>query len=334
MASSVIGHGLPRGPTLPNGRVPLRPELPDGLPPLPEIQSEALRLQVFTHRSFYARPTHVFEDMPDDPSPDNESLEHLGDTVLSLVVTGLMREVYPCLRVRRRAVYGNPTLAWISVQYRLPERLRMHPAQAITLRASANIQEQSERARASPSSEVFTSTKVSRWSRTGFTSSSVPSSPWRTASSACSTACPPSRRTPPPRPRPTPSPPPILAVPPTTAGVTGTGDRRGRGRHVPFPPPDMVDAAATAHARRASGDLSLFNQHLQQQCKNVEWVYVDSAGEGTKTTPIWVVRAMVEGQCLGSGRGSTKKAARNEAAKEGLVRLGVPVPQLEGQFPL
>lgn len=42
------------------------------MPPLPEIQSEQLRLQVFTHRSFFARPTHVFEDMPDDPSPDNE----------------------------------------------------------------------------------------------------------------------------------------------------------------------------------------------------------------------------------------------------------------------
>lgn len=26
-------------------------------------------------------------------------LEHLGDTVLSLVVTGLLREVFPCLRV-------------------------------------------------------------------------------------------------------------------------------------------------------------------------------------------------------------------------------------------
>ena len=49
-----------------------RPEFPNGLPPLPEILSEQLRLQVFTHRSFFARPTHVFEDMPDDPSPDNE----------------------------------------------------------------------------------------------------------------------------------------------------------------------------------------------------------------------------------------------------------------------
>ena len=32
-----------------------------------------------------------------------------------------------------------------SVQYRLPERLRMHPAQAITLQASTNIQGTRER---------------------------------------------------------------------------------------------------------------------------------------------------------------------------------------------
>jgi hypothetical protein len=29
-------------------------------------------MRVFTHRSFAARPTHVFEDSPEDPSPDNE----------------------------------------------------------------------------------------------------------------------------------------------------------------------------------------------------------------------------------------------------------------------
>jgi ribonuclease-3 len=41
-------------------------------PPLPHIQKDDIRLRVFTHRSFHARPTHVFEDRPDDPSPDNE----------------------------------------------------------------------------------------------------------------------------------------------------------------------------------------------------------------------------------------------------------------------
>ena len=57
---------------------------------------------------------HIFEDLPDDPSPDNENLklvtaanespklvsdhihkyEHLGDSVLSLAVTTLMLEMY------------------------------------------------------------------------------------------------------------------------------------------------------------------------------------------------------------------------------------------------
>ena len=58
---------------------------------------------------------------------------------------------------------------------------------------------------------------------------------------------------------------------------------------------------------------------------NVEWVYTDSAGQGSKITPIWAVRAMVGNECLGRGRGSTKKAAKNEAAKEGLKTIGESV---------
>jgi len=34
------------------------------LPPLPEIKNGNIRLQVFTHRSFYARQTRLFEDHP------------------------------------------------------------------------------------------------------------------------------------------------------------------------------------------------------------------------------------------------------------------------------
>ena len=66
------------------------------------------------------------------------------------------------------------------------------------------------------------------------------------------------------------------------------------------------------------GHLSLFNQYVQQRGLVVEWQYTDSGGECTKTTPIWVVQAVVGGHTLGRGRGSTKKAAKNEAAKEGL----------------
>ncbi|KAI0638442.1 ribonuclease III [Trametes polyzona] len=311
---SNVAIDLPKGPTLPNGRVPLQPEFPNGLPPLPEIRSEALRLQVFTHRSFYARPTHVFEDMPDDPSPDNESLEHLGDTVLSLVVTGLLRDVYPCLRVGpstkiRALVVGNPTLAWISVQYRLPERLRMHPAQAITLQASANIQ-----------ADLFESFVGGLYLDQGLEAVKSWLHPllrpflaiaYRTVRIQHGLS---------------PEPPyPLGPCPNLEAAVT-----KGITKGIPngataypaqtwsIPPPPRMPASI--------GHLSLFNQHLQQRCKSIEWVYSDSAGEGTRTTPIWVVRAMVDGECLGRGRGSTKKAARNEAAKEGLVKLGIAVP--------
>jgi len=51
----------------------LKPEFKPGeFPDLPEIQSVEIRTKVLTHRSFYARSAHVFEDHVDDPSPDNE----------------------------------------------------------------------------------------------------------------------------------------------------------------------------------------------------------------------------------------------------------------------
>jgi ribonuclease III len=69
-----------------------------------------------------------------------------------------------------------------------------------------------------------------------------------------------------------------------------------------------------------SGHLALFNQRVQK--KKVEWVYTDVENLGTKTTPVWSVKVFVDEECFGAGQGSTKKAARNEAAKEGLQRLG------------
>lgn len=74
-----------------------------------------------------------------------------------------------------------------------------------------------------------------------------------------------------------------------------------------------------------TGHLALFNQQLQKARREVEWVYDDCVAEGTTTTPIWAVRVEVDGEVFGRGRGGTKKAARNEAAKEGLVRMGIVV---------
>lgn len=45
----------------------------------------------------------------------------------------------------------------------------------------------------------------------------------------------------------------------------------------------------------------------------------------TKATPMWYVKATVDGEVYGCGRGNSKKAARNEAAKEGLRRLGIDI---------
>lgn len=47
--------------------------------------------------------------------------------------------------------------------------------------------------------------------------------------------------------------------------------------------------------------------------------------EGTQVTPVWYVKVLVDGEFYGRGRGNTKKLARNEAAKEGLIKLGIEV---------
>ncbi|CAL1700256.1 unnamed protein product [Somion occarium] len=307
----------------------LKPEIPpEDLPVLPEIRDPDLKRRVFTHRSFYARPTHIFEDVPEDPSPDNEMLEHLGDSVLSLVVTGFLREVYPYLRVGastkiRAMLVGNTTLAAISRMYKLHDRLITHPAQAITLRASTNIQADLFESYVGGVYEDGGLQVVKDWLQPLFR-------PYITKAYRLvriQHGLPPD----PPPPNPTRR----VVISPSSSSSSTPSSGQGHSPSMqnvsmPFaptwstPPPSRI-AASTGH-------LSLFNQHLQQKCKHIEWVYSDSAGEGTRTTPIWVVRAMVEGKCLGRGRGSTKKAAKNEAAKEGLQNLGVLIrqPEVEG----
>ncbi|EGO27930.1 hypothetical protein SERLADRAFT_462219 [Serpula lacrymans var. lacrymans S7.9] len=282
-------------------RSALKPEIkPEDIPPLPEIQAEAIKVQVFTHRSYYARPNHVFEDHPNDPSPDNEKFEHLGDTVLGLVVTTLLLELYPNLRVGpstkiRALIVGNATLADVSRRYRLPERLRLHPAQAITLRASTNVQ-----------ADVFESyvgglyldqglETVRGWLRRLF-------GPYTTEAYQRIRK----QHGLPLAPTP-PLTPPIQTPPPS---------------YSPQPPWSTSHISSTP---TTIGHLALFNQHLQKENKGVEWVYGIGEGEAAKTTPIWMVRVLVDGELYGRGQGNTKKAARNEAAKEGLEKMGINV---------
>jgi len=274
----------------------LRPDFgPDGLPRLPEIESADIEMRIFTHRSFAARPTHVFEDSPEDPSPDNEQLEHVGDQVLGLIVTDLLQKNFPYLRVgpstkMRALVVGNSTLATIAVQYRLPERLRLHIAQSVTLKASTHVQ-----------ADVFESYVGGLYKDQGLAATKdwldklftpYVYEAYRIVREQ-------------------------HGLPPLGGGVnnelhavTGTP---------PTPPPEFrIERMATT----TLGHLGLFNQRLQQENKSIEWVFDDTITESNRATPVWAARALIDGTCWGYGRGNTKKAAKNEAAKQGLRRMG------------
>ncbi|KAH9970967.1 ribonuclease III domain-containing protein [Lactifluus volemus] len=97
------------------------------LPPLPTIHSRRILQRIFTHRSLSKRP-RAFEDSPNDPSPDNEQLVSLGGQVFGLVVTDLIRALFPNLTVGpssklRDRLKCLATLANIAVLYGLPQHL-------------------------------------------------------------------------------------------------------------------------------------------------------------------------------------------------------------------
>ncbi|KIK29163.1 hypothetical protein PISMIDRAFT_89551 [Pisolithus microcarpus 441] len=262
-------------------------------PALPPIHSRDIECQVFTHRSYYARPNHVFEDHPKDPSPDNEKFEHLGDAVLCLVVTKILMENYPLLHVGpstklRSLVVGNATLANISCQYGLHQRLRLHAAQEVTLRASLNIQ-----------ADVFESYVGGLYCDQGLLAAET----WLKA----------------------------LFIPYVKDAYHHVRAQHG------LPPVSLLGNNLPALADTGKGvgritdegngltrgHLALFNQLMNKKKLDVEWVYTTEVGGGTVTTPIWNSRAEVDGEVYGRGMGRTKKAARNEAAKEGLKKLGI-----------
>ncbi|KAI9513275.1 ribonuclease III domain-containing protein [Russula earlei] len=277
----------------------LKPDFgPGGLPPLPKINSSEVEMRVFTHRSFAARPTHVFEDSPEDPSPDNEQLEHVGDQVLGLIVTDLLQSEFPYLRVgpstkMRALVVGNSTLATIAVQYKLPERLRLHRAQSVTLKASTHVQ-----------ADVFESYvgglykdqglgAVKEWLDKLFTP--YVREAYRIVREQHG------------------------LLPVGSASELDAAIARAATHAPPTPPPES--RAVPAHSATL-GHLGLFNQRLQQHNKPIEWIFDDTITESSKSTPFWAARALVDGECWGVGRGSNKKAAKNEAAKQGLRRMG------------
>ncbi|KAK2465951.1 hypothetical protein APHAL10511_001592 [Amanita phalloides] len=309
-------------------------------PPLPAIHSPGISQQIFTHRSFYGRPTHVFEDRPGDLSPDNERFEYLGDTILALVVTTLIMDMYPGLHVGpltkiRAMIVGNTTLAEISRRYKLHDRLLLHSAQAVTLRASFNIQADVFEAFVGGLYKDQGEDVVRDWLNPLFRPYAAEAYNLVRKQYGLPALQ---------LPTPTSSPPPSC-WPSTDSG-------------------DVSDD--TPPTPSSMSPLAIFNQHINKTNRHVEWAYSDdtlnglaealaasalgdrksvergangreaegrngnrkSALEvlmvrGSKSTPMWLAKVMVDGECVGSGRGNTKKMARNEAAKQGLQKIGI-----------
>ncbi|KAJ7068789.1 hypothetical protein C8F01DRAFT_1247277 [Mycena amicta] len=274
------------------------------LPPLPQIQQESIRKQVFTHKGYFARPVVGFEDKADDLSPDNEKFEFLGDAVLELAVTSLLAEMYPGLRKLRSMIVENAHLAPISVKYGLPQHLLADRTQALALRNTVSVQ-----------ADLFEAFVGGLYTDQGMNIVQ----PWLHA----------------------------LFRPYARNAYNTIRAQHGQ-------PPLEASPSDSSGFGEPSGHIVLFNQTLQKLSRqNVEWrflggepalqampvsvapedaqmraaldAYREAHALGNKVTPVWSAQVTVDGELYGRGIGNTKRAAKNEAAKQGLRILGVTV---------
>ncbi|KAJ7618601.1 hypothetical protein FB45DRAFT_755861, partial [Roridomyces roridus] len=107
--------------------------------------------------------------------------------------------------------------------------------------------------------------------------------------------------------------------------------------HAPPPPEKAVGLdsppSSPQHESQAGSYIASFNEQLQKSQRRAEWTYTEGIGPaggkerdpgvpGNKINGMWCAEVVVDGVTLGRGEGSTKKAARNECAREALERMG------------
>ncbi|ORX34640.1 ribonuclease III domain-containing protein [Kockovaella imperatae] len=108
---------------IPVERLPVYP-----LPPLPLITDESLRKQVFVHHSKFDKVKGKFQEPEDNPATHYEKLEHVGDSILGMLVTTWLHETKPLLTCGTASklkshLVSNATLSHLSGLYGLPQRL-------------------------------------------------------------------------------------------------------------------------------------------------------------------------------------------------------------------
>ncbi|KAJ7898671.1 ribonuclease III [Mycena olivaceomarginata] len=251
------------------------------LHPFPEIVREDLRARVF-NRETSAGPTHEFEDPASNATPDAENLANLGDSVLRLIVTGLVSEMYPGLQAAPAAVSTMvvnwtlinplsffPCTCWnrnCGIRYWTMQPWKISKGRQAFIGAIQLEQgfESAKRLLDAPFRDYLTSAYNLLRESYGYASKQI--SPHIGAPAM-------------PQPQPPPS-------------------------------PSSPDSSTNY--------LGLLNESLQKSNRQAKWVYTDHPKENAQK---WSVEVLVDGEVFGWGEGSTKKAARNEAAKQALSRL-------------
>ncbi|EEB88830.1 hypothetical protein MPER_13150 [Moniliophthora perniciosa FA553] len=285
------------------------------LPALPKINSKEIERQIFTHRSVYGRPTHIFEDLPNDPNPDNEKFEHLGDSVLSLVVTDLLLEMCPGLRVGpstkiRAMIVANQTLATISQRYKLPHRLSVHPAQAEVLKMSIHASGMCVSIsillfyRLLQTLKTFTCQRHLADVFEAFVGGLYIDQGLQAVQSWLNP----------------------LFRPYVEIAYNTVRTQYGLVPLTISTPPASPSSTVTAMNTQGSAEhLTLFNKRVAGLNKQIEWVPLPikeaMPSTAASSIPAWHIKAVVDGETYGEGKGMTEAAAKNEAAKVALAKL-------------
>ncbi|KAG8884047.1 hypothetical protein FRB97_005269 [Tulasnella sp. 331] len=266
-----------------------RPDLSAGLPDLPTIDDEAITARVFTHRSLFMRSHTLFQDADDDPAPDNERLEFLGDSALGLATATLLENYFPRLRVGptskvKALIVSNENLSSICRHYKLNARLRCAANQQMTLQNSQLIQ-----------ANLLESYIGGLYLNKGFSAVIewlIPALlPY--AKEAFEEVKKEHR----------------LHLNPSATLEDGEYADSNRGSSPPVG--SVVDP----------GTLSFFNQWCSQNKKQPDWRFNDIAG--TKATPLWSVEVWLDDIKIGDGVSTGKKGAKTEAAKKAMRNLGI-----------
>ncbi|KAF7333003.1 Ribonuclease III [Mycena venus] len=269
-------------------------------PALPEIERENLRSRVFNPAS-PASSRNEFEDPAAEATPDAESLENLGDSVLHLVVTSLIAEIYPELRVvpatkLRALLLDDATMDTICAKYKFPNRV-----------GSAKLADR-------PTHNIFKAFIGAIVLEQGFEMvKPCLDAAFRLYSTSAYNLL---RES-------------YGIVPFQQISTVSTSI--GPSVSVPASPP----SSSSSPGDSSTNHLTLFNERKQKLNRHVDWTYPDhpsvgldaggvqdSPPRGNKAkTKMWLAEVIVDGEVLGRGEGSTKKVARNEAAKQALPRL-------------